>query len=129
MPRGKTGRKKLGRPPRGKSLSIKQIGDAIRKSGGFISIAAESLGITVAGVSQRIKKSTELQIIVEDIDEKYLDLAESKLIANIKANDQRAIEFYIRHKGRRRGYISTDSHIFEQGGDGNPFELKVIWAK
>jgi hypothetical protein len=126
MPKGKTGRKKLGRPPRGKALTIKQIADAIKQSGGFISIAAEQLGITVAGVSQRIKKSEELQKVVDDIEEKRLDLAESKLIANIKANDQRAIEFYIRHKGRRRGYIPVDSHIIETD---KPLEIKVTWAK
>ena len=127
MPKGKTGRKKRGRPPRGKALTIKQIADAIKQSGGFYSIAAEQLGVTVANISQRVKKSEELAGLVDDIEEKRLDLAESKLIANIKANDQRAIEFYIRHKGRRRGYIPTDAHVFETGD--KPLEIKVVWAK
>jgi hypothetical protein len=119
-------KKRRGRPPKGKQTTIAQVKKAILKSGGFLSIAAESLDITVSAVSQRISKSEELQKVIEDIEEKRFDLAESKLIANIKANDQRAIEFYIRHKGQKRGYIPVDKYILETD---KPLELKVTWAK
>ncbi len=88
-------------------------------------MTAEQLGVTVSAISQRISKSEVLQKVVDDIDEKRLDLAESKLIGNIKDNDQRAIEFFIRHKGRRRGYIPTDKHIIEGGNEDKPIRLIV----
>ena len=125
MPKGKTTKNKRGRPPKSKELTIKQIATAIKLTGGFLSMTAEKLGVTVANISQRIKRSEELQKVIEDIDEKRLDLAESKLIGNIKSNDQRAIEFFIRHKGRRRGYIPTDKHIIEGGSEDKPIRLIV----
>jgi hypothetical protein len=38
-------------------------------------------------------------------NEGLLDLAESKLIENINKNDDTAIIFYLKTKGKNRGYI------------------------
>jgi len=85
--------------------TIKQIEDALRATGGFVSQAAKKLGISQSAVSNRIAKSKELQEARIEIEESYLDLAESKLIKNINKNDNASIFFYLKCKGKHRGYI------------------------
>ena len=85
--------------------SIKQIEDALRATGGFVSQAAKKLGISQSAVSNRIAKSEELQRIRKEIDESYLDLAESKLIKKINNDDNGSIFFYLKCKGKHRGYV------------------------
>lgn len=42
---------------------------------------------------------------VEDINEDCIDFAESKLQANINAGSSTDIQFYLRTRGRKRGYV------------------------
>jgi hypothetical protein len=113
--------------PAGK-VTIEQCAQALHNSGGFLSIAAEQLKISPSALCQRIKKSKVLQKVIADIDENRLDLAESKLLKNMKQSEkpavsQRAVEFYLRYKGRQRQYIETQRHLHEGGEE--PIKLKV----
>jgi hypothetical protein len=110
-------------------VTIDQCAEALEKSAGFISIAAESLGITCGALSQRIKRSALLRKTLDEIEEKRLDLAESTLLKNMKQKEkpavsQRATEFYLRYKGRKREYIETSRQIHE-GGE-QPVTMRVI---
>ena len=87
------------------ALTIKQIEDGLRASGGFISQAAKKLGVTQQAISDRIRKSEQLQQARKEIDESYLDLAESKLVNKINKEDLGAICFYLKCKGKDRGYV------------------------
>ena len=92
------------------ALTIKQIEDALRATGGFISQAAKKLGVTQQAISKRIKESEKLQQIRVEIDESYLDLAESKLIKKINNDDNGSIFFYLKCKGKHRGYIERQEN-------------------
>jgi predicted transcriptional regulator len=85
--------------------TVGQIEEALWKNGGWISQAAKSLGISQSAVSQRIKKSEKLQRTMREIDEYFIDLSESKLIAAIKNGEPWAIRMYLLCKGKARGYI------------------------
>lgn len=85
--------------------TIDQCEDAIRKAGGFISHAAKQLGISQPALSKRIGRSARLKQVLDDTREQYLDLAESKLLKKIQDEDLGAICFYLKCKGKERGYI------------------------
>ena len=85
--------------------TIQQCKDALVRHGGFVTHAAHSLGITHGALSTRIKRHKELQQVREEICESYLDLAESSLIAKMKEKDLGSICFYLKCKGKSRGYV------------------------
>ena len=91
--------------PRRSPLTTKQIADALRATGGFVTQASVKLGVTYQAVYKRLKTSPELAALKEEIDESTLDLAETKLIELIKEKNLGAICFYLKCKGRSRGYI------------------------
>ena len=47
----------------------------------------------------------DFKIKAENVKESLLDLAESKLMENINNNENVAIIFYLKTKGKQRGYI------------------------
>lgn len=87
------------------SLTVQQIEDALRKSGGFVSKAALGLHVTPSNIYARIKRSPRLQEVKKQIDESYLDVAEHRLIKEINSGNLGAICFYLKCKGKKRGYI------------------------
>lgn len=81
------------------------IKKAIEDSGGIISTIAERLGCEWHTAKKYINSSDELKSAYEAESESVIDLAESKLIENIQANDNTAILFYLKTKGKKRGYV------------------------
>jgi hypothetical protein len=109
-------------------LSIDQIADGLRATGGFISQAAKKLNVTQGAISKRIGQSVKLQKIRKEIDESYLDLTESKLIKKINSDNLGAICFYLKCKGKERGYIEqVDNNIKfgDKPGKGVSISVKV----
>ena len=51
-----------------------------------------------------IEKDEEFKEECECVEESLLDLAETKLLENIRNNDNTAIIFFLKTKGRKRGY-------------------------
>ena len=70
-------------------VTIEQCAEALEKAAGFITIAANSLEINPSSLSRKIKKSARLRKLLEEIEEKRLDLAESTLLKNMKQTDQK----------------------------------------
>ena len=107
--------------------SIEEIGEALRKTGGFVSKTAEILELTPQAIYKRIREDDELRAILDNIEGAYLDLAESKLIKAIGNEHKWAIEFYLKTKGKKRGYVERQEHT---GADGEPvvFNINMIPA-
>jgi len=106
---------KKGKLPR--PVNFKKYKDAITKSGGFITKAAELLGVTHQAVSKYIKAHPELQELIYSINESYLDFAESQLLTLIKEKNNAAIFFYLKCKGKGRGYIERAEYDIKTPGD------------
>lgn len=96
------------------------IKKAIEDSGGIISTIAERLGCEWHTAKKYIENNEELKSVYEAESESVIDLAESKLIENIQANDNTAILFYLKTKGKKRGYIERN----ETEISGNLFIVK-----
>lgn len=104
--------RRRGRPQR---FTDEQLIEALEKSGGIANRAAElltaasggKLEITASGVRARIKRSEKLSKIVEEITETNLDIAEDMLRTNILGGDNTSIIFFLKTKGKHRGYVQS----------------------
>ena len=81
-----------------------EIAQALRKTKGFQSKAAELLKVSPSAITQRIKKSPRLQKVLEQVKQKNLDNCEDKLLEAIDDSKDWAIKYYLSNKGKERGY-------------------------
>ena len=79
--------------------------EALRNNLGHISNACESANISRKTYYNWIDKDKDFKEDVDHVQESLLDLAESKLLENIENNENTAIIFYLKTKGKKRGYI------------------------
>lgn len=101
--------------PKRKRTTEKQVEEALRKSGGFVTYASKALGLSMGAVTLRVQKSPYLQSVKKEIEESMLDLAEAALIKNVKEGDNASVFFYLKCKGKDRGYVERQ----EVSGDLN----------
>ena len=66
------------------------------------------------------------QRIIE-IDESRIDYVENKLFENIDANKTNEILFYLKTKGKNRGYVERQEHQID-GGFPTKIEIEIIDA-
>ena len=59
-----------------------------------------------------------MQDLLAEADESMLDFAESKLIEHINNNDITSLIFFLKTKGKKRGYIERSEHDV----NANPFQ-------
>lgn len=77
---------------------------AYRRNMGNVSQAAKRVGVPRRTFYNWRSTNPEFADACTMIDEAHLDLAESKLFALIEGGNERAIIFYLKTKGRSRGY-------------------------
>jgi hypothetical protein len=106
-----------------KNYDITTLKKAILNSGGFYSIIAKRLKCEWHTAKKYVEKYPELKIMIDNENESLLDLAESKLISNIKDRDNTAIIFYLKTRGRKRGYSEDNTSYESQTID---FNYKVV---
>jgi len=106
------------------ALTVDQIEKSLKAKGGFVSQVAKDLGVTASNIYARIDRSERLKKVKKEIDESYLDLAESKLVKKLNNGDLGALCFYLKCKGKKRGYIEKQQ--LEHSGDSdNPLVNKI----
>ena len=82
-----------------------RIIEAFQKTGGLVTQTAKKLKVTRQAIYKRLKGSSKLRKAKLDAEEINLDIAETKLIANVKKGDNASIFFYLKCKGKSRGYV------------------------
>lgn len=97
-------------------LSKKAVLEALMRSGGFIGVAAQMLGCNRKTVTRFLNKNPDVREAAKDVEEELLDLAETKLIQNIRAGKSTDIQFFLRTKGKHRGYTYQIEHAGPGGG-------------
>lgn len=101
-----------------KNISIEKIAEVYKKKGCNITAACAALNITRQTFYTRKAKSKKLQELIEEADESLLDFAESKLVEHINNNDITSLIFFLKTKGKKRGYVERTEHDV----NANPFQ-------
>ena len=99
--------------------------DALEKSLGVVTTACKTIGIGRTTFYQWLKDDEEFARQVDDIQNITLDFAESQLHKQIKEGNTTATIFYLKTKGKKRGYIERQEIT---GADGMPtnFQIEII---
>jgi uncharacterized protein len=78
---------------------------ALEKSMGIVTNAAKIVGINRVTHYKWLQDDVEYRSQVEDIENMAIDFAESKLHTQIDKCDTTAIIFFLKTKGKKRGYV------------------------
>ena len=100
-----------------KRVTDKEIAECLEVNKGMVGAVAKALGYTSAGIYKRISESKMLQDVKKEIEHEFLDFAEGMLIKKIKDENLGAIIFYLKCKGKERGWVERKEIT---GGDGEP---------
>ena len=89
-----------------------------------ISISCEASGISRQTYYNWRKLDKEFRSECEEIEERNLDLAEMKLLSAIREGKTAELLFYLKTKGKKRGYVERQEIT---GIDGQQlFEVRII---
>ena len=99
--------------------------EALEKSLGVVTTACKVVGIGRTQFYQWLKDDDEFAQEVDDIQNIALDFAESQLHKQIGDGSTAATIFYLKTKGKKRGYIERQEIT---GADGMPtnFQIEII---
>lgn len=100
------------------NITIEKIAEVYKKKGCNITAACAALNITRQTFYTRKAKSKKLQELIDEADESLLDFAESKLVEHINNNDITSLIFFLKTKGKKRGYVERTEHDV----NANPFQ-------
>ncbi len=92
----------------------KAIIEALEQSLGVVTTACKKVGIGRTIFYEWMKKDKEFAKAVKDIENIALDFAESQLHQQIKGGNTSATIFYLKTKGKQRGYV--EKQIIEHDG-------------
>ena len=96
---------------------------ALEKSLGVVTIACKKADIPRSTYYKWLKEDTEFAKNVRDIENIALDFAESQLHSQMRDGNTSATIFYLKTKGKKRGYVERQE-LDVQSGE-NPFNVSV----
>ena len=89
----------------------KEIIKALEKSLGIVTTACKNVGIARSTYYEWYNNDPVFKAEVNDIQEVCLDFAESKLFQQIENDNTSAIIFFLKTKGKKRGYIERQEVV------------------
>lgn len=103
----------------------KAILEALEKSLGVVTTACKKVGVGRTTFYGWLKDDKDFADKVNDIQNIALDFVESKLFENIKEGKTSEMIFYLKTKGKKRGYVERQEIT---GADGMPtnFQIEII---
>jgi hypothetical protein len=87
---------------------------ALEKHLGIVSAACKEVNISRNTFYNYYNEDIDFKTAVDDINEITIDFVENQLLKNIKSGDRASIMFFMKYKGRKRGYsehISIDANV------------------
>ncbi len=91
--------------PTNTDIKKREILDALEKSLGIVTTACKQVGINRDTYYEWLKKDKEFKKKVKELENVALDFAESQLHKQIAKGNPLSTMFYLKCKGKKRGYI------------------------
>lgn len=98
----------------------KNLLEALEKCLGVVTDACKKAKISRDTHYRWLKEDELYKEAVESISEMAIDFAESSLYEQIKEGNTPATIFYLKTKGKNRGYIERKEHEFTMKGENLP---------
>jgi hypothetical protein len=98
--------------------------DALEKSLGVVTTACKSVGVGRTTFYLWMNEDEEFKKAVDEIENVALDFAESQLHKQMKDGQASSTIFYLKTKGKKRGYVERQE--IEQIGNTNTFQVEII---
>jgi len=98
---------------------------ALEASLGVVTVACKSTGLPRATFYKWLKEDQEFATQVKDIENIALDFAESKLHNQIEKNNTSATIFYLKCRGKKRGYIERSELDITSGEEPIKINIKI----
>ena len=95
------------------STRKKAMLQALEKSMGVVTAASKIAGIDRKTHYNWMKKDSRYREAVDELQNIALDFAESKLFKNIEKSREASIFFYLKTKGKKRGYVERQEVVHE----------------
>lgn len=102
---------------RKRRITNKELVATYEKKAANISATCAALGIDRGTFYNRRRANQELNKMLEAVEEGLIDFAESKLLQAINEENLTAIIFYLKTKGKNRGYIERQELTGSDGRD------------
>ena len=108
----------MGKVPPYKKVVRDNFIKVLEANAGNVTMACKKIGITRQTYHNWIDRFDDFREQVESVHESLIDFAESALMKKIKEGDTTSIIFFLKTKGRRRGYIEKyDVYLQNQKDD------------
>ena len=98
--------------------------EALEKSLGIVTTACKSVDISRSTFYLWMREDEEFKKAVDEIENVALDFAESQLHKQMKDGQASSTIFYLKTKGKKRGYVERQE--IEQIGNTNTFQVEII---
>ena len=85
--------------------------EALEKSLGIVTTACKTVGIDRSTHYEWLKKDEAYKRSVESLEDLTLDFAESQLHKQIKDGNTSSTIFYLKTRGRKRGYVERHENM------------------
>ena len=97
--------------------------DALEKSLGVVTSAAKTVGVGRTTHYLWMQEDKEYKAAVEELSDVAIDFAESQLHKQIKDGNSTATIFFLKTKGKKRGYIERQEVDVSSG---KLFQIEVL---
>tara|TARA_R100001163_G_scaffold4987_1_gene6182 strand:- start:29 stop:382 length:354 start_codon:yes stop_codon:yes gene_type:complete len=96
---------------------------ALESSLGVVTVACKSADVPRSTYYKWLKEDEDFSKAVKEIENIALDFAESQLHTQMKDGNTSATIFYLKTKGKKRGYVERQELELNSGD--NPFNVSV----
>lgn len=103
----------------------KALLEALEKSLGVVTTACKAVGVDRGTFYNYVNSDPVFKAAVDDIENIALDFAESQLHKQIQRGEVSSTIFYLKTKGKSRGYIERQQTELT-GKDGGPIEIATF---
>lgn len=83
----------------------KKFLELYRKKGGNVSATCDAMSIARSNYYKVLNSDPKFEEAIKEVNESLIDFAESMLMSNIKDGKETSIIFFLKSKGKDRGYI------------------------